>query len=97
MEELPDPGLAAGPGADPDAVHTSTCLLEPPRSDALLLPAVLYGAGIAAVEWCERLLPAAGDEFVLVSLRAGAGDSRSIRLEAHGPRHRGWLRAALGT
>jgi tRNA A37 threonylcarbamoyladenosine biosynthesis protein TsaE len=61
-----------------------------------LLREVLYGAGIAAVEWYERLLPAAGDEFLLVSLRAGAGDSRSIRLEAHGPRHRGWLRAALG-
>jgi hypothetical protein len=58
---------------------------------------VLYGAGIAAVEWFERLLPAAGGESGLVILRTGAGDSRSIRLAAHGPRHEAWLRAALGT
>ena len=109
-------GLAAGVGADPEAVHSPTFViateyrggrlllhhvdlyrLEPPLADALLLREVLYGAGIAAVEWFERLLPAAGDEFLLVTLRAGAGDNRSIRLEAHGPRHAAWLRAALDT
>jgi hypothetical protein len=58
---------------------------------------VLYGAGIAAVEWFERLLPAAGDALLAVVGRGGAGDSRSIRLEAHGPRHEAWLRAALDT
>jgi hypothetical protein len=69
----------------------------PPPADALFLPAVLYGAGIAAVEWFERLRPAASHECLLVTRRAGAGDSRSIRLEAHSPRHEAWLRAALGT
>lgn len=58
---------------------------------------MLNGAGVAAVEWFERLLPAAGDELLLVTLCTGTGDSRSIRLEAHGPRHEAWLRAALGT
>ena len=70
--------------------------LEPAEVDGLFLREVLYGAGLAAVEWFERLLPAAGDEYLLVTLRYGAGDSRSIRLEAHGPRHATWLRAALG-
>jgi len=58
---------------------------------------VLYGAGIAAVEWFERLLPAAGDEVLRVARWSGAGDSRSIRLEAHGPRYEAWVPAALGT
>ena len=57
---------------------------------------MLNGAGIAAVEWCERLLPAAGGGLIAARGRAGAGDSRSIRLEAHGFRQ-AWLRAALGT
>jgi tRNA threonylcarbamoyladenosine biosynthesis protein TsaE len=77
--------------------HVDLYRLEPPITDTLFLREVLYGAGIAAVEWFERLLPAAGDEFLLVTLQAGAGDCRSIRLEAHGPRHEAWLRAALGT
>lgn len=106
-------GLAAGVGADPDAVHSPSFViateyrggrlplhhidlyrLEPPLADIEFLREVLYGAGIAAVEWFERLLPAAGDEFLLVTLRAGAGDARSILMEAHGPRHAAWLRAA---
>jgi tRNA threonylcarbamoyladenosine biosynthesis protein TsaE len=70
--------------------------LEQAQVDALFLREVLYGEGIAAVEWFERLLPAAGDEFLLVMLRHGAGDSRSIRLDAHGPLHETWLRAVLG-
>src|SRR5581483_9274334 len=50
----------------------------------------------AAVEWFERLLPAAGEDLLLVTLRHGGGDRRLIRLEAHGPRHERLLRAALG-
>ena len=75
--------------------HIDLYRLEPPLADAWFLREMLYGPGVAAVEWFERLLPAAGDEFLLVTLRAGAGDDRSIRLEAHGPRHEAWLRAAL--
>jgi len=73
--------------------HIDLYRLEPPLADALFLRELLYGTGVAAVEWFERLLPAAGDEFLLVTLRAGTGDMRSIRLEAHGPRHTEWLRA----
>jgi len=53
---------------------------------------MLHGARIAAVEWFERLLPAAGR-----NCRPGAGDSRSIRLAAQGPRHAVRARAADGT
>ena len=56
---------------------------------------MLHGARTAAVEWFERLLPSAGDEFLLATLRTGAGDDRSIRLEAHGARHAAWLRAVI--
>jgi tRNA threonylcarbamoyladenosine biosynthesis protein TsaE len=106
-------GLAAGVGADPDAVHSPSFViateyrggrlplhhidlyrLEPPLAHIEFLREVLYGAGVAAVEWFERLLPAAGDEYLLVMLRAGTGDARSILMEAHGPRHAAWLRAA---
>src|SRR5499426_4091316 len=57
--------------------HVDLYRLEPPLADTLFLREVLYGAGVAAVEWFERLLPAAGDEFLLVTLRAGTGDMRS--------------------
>jgi len=105
-------GLAAGLGADPEAVHSPTFViateyrggrlplhhvdlyrLEAPLADPELLRELLYGPGVAAVEWFERLLPAAGDEFLLVTLQAGAGDVRAIRLEAYGARHAAWLRA----
>ena len=107
-------GLAAGLGADPEAVHSPTFVVateyrggrlalhhvdlyrcEPPLVDTQFLREALYGSGVAAVEWFERLLPSAGDEFLLATLRTGAGDGRSIRLEARGARHAAWLRAAI--
>src|SRR5262249_38003860 len=75
--------------------HVDLYRLEPPVTATLFLREALYGTGVAAVEWFERLRPTAGDEFLLVVLRTDAGDRRSIRLEAHGPRHEAWLRAAL--
>ena len=77
--------------------HVDLYRCEPPLVDTLFLREALYGAGVAAVEWFERLLPTAGEEFLLVTLRTGAGDSRSIRLEGHGARHAAWLRAAVGS
>ena len=75
-----------------NADHTD---FEPPLQDALFLRDVLYGPGIAAVEWFDRLLPAAGDDALRVVLRYADGDHRTIRLEAHGTRHEAWLRRAL--
>jgi tRNA threonylcarbamoyladenosine biosynthesis protein TsaE len=107
-------GLAAGIGADPDAVHSPTFViateyrggrlplhhvdlyrLEPPLADDPFLREALFGPGVAAVEWFERLGAQAGDEYLLATLRAGVDSARSIRLEARGARHQAWLQAAL--
>jgi tRNA A37 threonylcarbamoyladenosine biosynthesis protein TsaE len=52
---------------------------------------------VAAVEWFDRLLPAASDEVLLITLRDDGADQRTIRLEARGPRHARWLETALKT
>ena len=75
--------------------HVDLYRFDAPLTDTLFLREALYGAGVAAVEWFERLLPAAGDQFLLLTLRSLAGDDRTIRLAAHGARHATWLRAAL--
>ena len=75
--------------------HVDLYRLEGGLVDIDFLREVLYGAGVAAVEWFDRLLPHAGDEFLEATLRCDDGDRRRIRFEAHGPRHRAWLRAAL--
>jgi tRNA threonylcarbamoyladenosine biosynthesis protein TsaE len=77
--------------------HVDLYRLEPPLRDTLFLREVLYGAGVAAVEWFDRLLPAAGDDVLRVILRHAGGDRRAIRLAAYGPRHEAWLQRALGT
>jgi tRNA threonylcarbamoyladenosine biosynthesis protein TsaE len=76
--------------------HVDLYRLERPLDDELSLRDVLYGEGVAAVEWFDRLLPAAGDEVLLVTFCDDAGERRTIRLEARGPRHRAWLERALG-
>jgi tRNA threonylcarbamoyladenosine biosynthesis protein TsaE len=77
--------------------HVDLYRLEPPLRDTLFLREVLYGAGVVAVEWFDRLLPEAGDDVLRVALRHGDGDHRTIRLEAHGSRHEAWLGRAFGT
>jgi tRNA threonylcarbamoyladenosine biosynthesis protein TsaE len=77
--------------------HVDLYRLEPPLGDTLFLREVLYGAGVAAVEWFDRLLPEAGDDVLRVTLRHAGGDRRTLRLAAHGSRHEAWLRRALGT
>jgi tRNA threonylcarbamoyladenosine biosynthesis protein TsaE len=76
--------------------HVDCYRLERPLTDELSLRDVLYGAGVAAVEWFERLLPTAGDDVLLITLRHAGDDRRAIRLEAHGPRHERLLAAAFG-
>src|SRR5262249_31208948 len=75
--------------------HVDLYRLERSLDDELFLRDVLYGEGVAAVEWFDRLLPAAGDEVVLIMLAYG-GRGRTIRCEARGARHARWLAAALG-
>lgn len=83
------------PGGRLPLHHVDLYRLEPPVTDQLWLRDVLYGDGVAAVEWVDRLLPAAGDELLLVSLHYDGEDRRRIRLEARGPRHTAYLAAAL--
>ena len=67
-----------------------------PLDDELFLREVLYGDGVAAVEWFDRLLPAAGDDVLLVTFRWTGDERRSLRLVAHGLRHQQLLSRALG-
>ena len=75
--------------------HVDLYRLEPPLADTLFLREVLYGAGVAAVEWFDRLLPACGDDVLRVVLSHGEGERRTIRLTAHGGRHEEWLLRAF--
>jgi len=99
-----DPELVASPtfviateyrGGRVPLHHIDLYRLEPPLPDELFLREVLYGAGVAAVEWFDRLLPAAGDDALRVTLSYADADGRTIRLAAHGPRHQAWLQRAL--
>ena len=73
--------------------HVDLYRLERPNDEEPFLREVLYGPGVAAVEWFDRLPPEAGEEALLVTLRHVAGDRRVIRLDARGERHASWLAA----
>jgi len=77
--------------------HVDLYRLEPPLRDTLFLREVLYGAGVTAVEWFDRLLPACEGDALRVTLRYADGERRTIRLAAQGPRHEAWLARAFGT
>ena len=99
-----DPGLVSSPtftliqeyrGGRLPLHHVDLYRLEPPLADTLFLREVLYGSGVAAVEWFDRLLPACADDALRVVLTHGEGERRTIRLTAHGGRHEAWLARAL--
>lgn len=73
--------------------HVDLYRLDRPNDEEPFLREVLYGAGVAAVEWFDRLPLDAGEEALLITLRHVEGDRRTIRLEARGPRHERWLAA----
>jgi tRNA threonylcarbamoyladenosine biosynthesis protein TsaE len=87
------------PGGRLPLTHVDLYRLERPEDDELFFRDVLYGEGVAAVEWFDRLLPAASpDELLVVTLTVGPRtdpDRRRVRLEACGVRHERWLRRAL--
>ena len=76
--------------------HVDLYRLERPSDEEPLLREVLYGPGVAAVEWFDRLPAEAGEEALVVTMRHVAGDRRVVALEARGQRHTQWLAAALG-
>jgi tRNA threonylcarbamoyladenosine biosynthesis protein TsaE len=106
-------GLAAGLGADPEAVHSPSFTiateygggrlrlhhvdlyrLERAQVDELFFRDVLFGDGVAAVEWYDRLGPIS-DEALIVEIGYAPAGRRRIRLTPRGARHAGWLAAAL--
>ena len=84
------------PGGRLPLAHVDLYRLEAPGEQAPFLRDVLYGEGVAVVEWFDGLGPAAGDEALLVTLRFAPGGGRAIRLEAHGARHELLLAAPPG-
>jgi len=84
------------PGGRLLLTHVDLYRLESPRAEEPSLREALYGEGVAAVEWFERIAPGAGDEALVVTLRYTSPESRAIRLEARGLRHERLLDVALG-
>jgi tRNA threonylcarbamoyladenosine biosynthesis protein TsaE len=74
--------------------HVDLYRLEPKQLDELFFRDVLFGNGVAAVEWYDRLGENASDE-VLVAELAHAPQARTVRLRAYGAKHAHWLAAAL--
>jgi tRNA threonylcarbamoyladenosine biosynthesis protein TsaE len=72
------------PGGRMPLTHVDLYRLEPPVDDAGLLRDALYGDGVVAVEWFDRL--ASPGDALRVTFRF-AGEGRAIRLEADGRRH----------
>jgi tRNA threonylcarbamoyladenosine biosynthesis protein TsaE len=75
--------------------HVDLYRLESWSADEPLLREVLWGDGVAVVEWFDRLGDAAGAEFLRVSIDFDAGEGRRVRLEAVGPRHESLLARAV--
>lgn len=74
--------------------HVDLYRLETSQVDELFFRDVLFGDGVAAVEWFDRLGDLGADEVLVVEL-AYTPEGRSIRLAARGARHADWLSAAL--
>jgi tRNA threonylcarbamoyladenosine biosynthesis protein TsaE len=72
------------PGGRLPLTHVDLYRLDPPVDDAGLLRDVIYGDGVVAIEWFDRL--ASAGEALRVSLRF-AGEGRVIRLEAGAGRY----------
>jgi tRNA threonylcarbamoyladenosine biosynthesis protein TsaE len=77
--------------------HVDLYRLESWSADEPLLREVLYGDGVAAVEWFDRLGASAGDEFLRVTIDFGADEGRLIRLEATGRRHEALLTRVIAS
>jgi len=74
--------------------HVDLYRLERNQLDELFFRDILFGSGVAAVEWYDRL----GEEFSSESLVAEltyASHGRAVRLRAYGTKHARWLAAAL--
>ena len=73
------------PGGRLPLTHVDLYRLEAPVDDAGFLRDALYGEGVVAVEWFDRL--ATAGEALRVTFRFAGEGRRVIRLEACGRRH----------
>jgi tRNA threonylcarbamoyladenosine biosynthesis protein TsaE len=84
------------PGGRLPLAHVDLYRLEVPADEAPFLRDVLYGEGVAAVEWFDRLVAEGDEEVLLITLSMTSSGGRAIRLEARGSRHQRLVeRAAL--
>lgn len=75
--------------------HIDLYRLDRIAADELWLRECLFGAGVAVVEWFERLVGLEAEDHLRVTLRAAGAEGRVLELDATGPRHR-QLVTALG-
>jgi tRNA threonylcarbamoyladenosine biosynthesis protein TsaE len=83
------------PGGRLPLTHVDLYRLDPSRDDGLFLRDVLFGDGVAAVEWFDRLPSLADAEALLITLEYGGAERRTMRLVARGRRHERLLESAL--
>jgi tRNA threonylcarbamoyladenosine biosynthesis protein TsaE len=83
------------PGGRLPLHHVDLYRLETAEIDELFFRDILYGDGVAAVEWFDRMPPPAPTEILTLTLRHLRDDERMIDAEATGPRHEAWLAAAV--
>jgi tRNA threonylcarbamoyladenosine biosynthesis protein TsaE len=72
--------------------HVDLYRLDGPVDDAGWLREVLYGDGVAVVEWFDRLR--ASEDCVRITFDFRPGDGRVLRLESSGTRHERLLERA---
>jgi len=83
------------PGGRLPLTHVDLYRLGEMTADDPFLRELLFGRGVAAVEWMDRLGPGPTEECLLVTLHYLSSERRAVRFEAHGPLHEQWLTAAL--
>ena len=83
------------PGGRLPLVHVDLYRLADPLAEELWLREALYGEGVAAVEWFDRIAAVTSAERLVVTLRYAGPEERAIRLESHGKRHEHLLATAF--
>ena len=71
--------------------HVDLYRLDAPVDDSGFLREALYGDGVAAVEWFDRLRDASHVDALVVTFAFGGADYRTLSLAARGRRHEGLL------
>jgi tRNA threonylcarbamoyladenosine biosynthesis protein TsaE len=84
------------PGGRLPLAHVDLYRLAAAGEEVAFLRDVLYGEGVAAVEWFDRLDASAIDEALLLTFDFAPGEGRVIRLTARDARYEHLIDAARG-